>query len=613
MSLKCQYASKQLTLTTLQELPNLPKPTAAIDAAKNGLEFFEKLQLPSGHWACEYGGPLFLLPSIVIAWYVTKTPIPEAYAVEMKRYLTERANATDGGWGLYVGDESTTFGTTLNYVLLRLIGVESDDPVMVRARGSLYKLGGALYAPDWAKFWLATLGVVSWDLVNPIPPEAWLLPDWVPFAPWRWWVHTRQVFLPMSYIYSRKWQYPEDDVIRGLKVELFTEDLTTINWESYRNSIDPRDNSYPRSWLLNTMNWAIVNLYNPVRPNFLKDKGEAWVSELIDMEDANTDYVDLGPVNASVNTIVCYIRDGPEASSTMRHLQKLQEFLWVNNEGLLANGTNGLQCWDTAFLLRAVYKAGLHRDKQWRPTMLRALDFLERQQIRENCIDQEKCYRQPRKGGWPFSNREQGYPVSDCIAEAMSSIILFQKTDGYPTLVEDGRIYDAVDLLLQYQNSSGGLGSYEATRGGKYMELLNGSTVFGRIMIEYDYPECTGACITALSLFNTHWPNYRSKEIKLFLNRAIKWIHSNQLPDGSWYGSWGICFTYATMFALESLASMGEMYDNSDVSKRGCQFLLSKQREDGGWSESYKVCFMLKQLNFRQSLSCLVLTIKIGL
>jgi hypothetical protein len=55
-------------------------------------------------------------------------------------------------------------------------------------------------------------------------------------------------------------------------------------------------------------------------------------------------------------------------------------------------------------------------------------------------------------------------------------------------------------------------------------------------------------------------------------------------------GSWGICFTYATMFALESLSLVGETYETSQSARRACDFLVSKQRADGGWGESYKVC-----------------------
>ena len=57
-------------------------------------------------------------------------------------------------------------------------------------------------------------------------------------------------------------------------------------------------------------------------------------------------------------------------------------------------------------------------------------------------------------------------------------------------------------------------------------------------------------------------------------------------------GSWGICFTYATMFALESLSLVGETYETSKSARRACDFLVSKQRADGGWGESYKVCHL---------------------
>lgn len=53
------------------------------------------------------------------------------------------------------------------------------------------------------------------------------------------------------------------------------------------------------------------------------------------------------------------------------------------------------------------------------------------------------------------------------------------------------------------------------------------------------------------------------------------------------------CFTYATMFSIESLALAGESYANSESVKKACRFLLSKQMEDGGWGESYKVRLVL--------------------
>lgn len=549
---------------------------------------------------------MFLLPGIIIAWAVTNTPIQPAYRTEIRNYLFARAHP-QGGWGLHVEGESTVFGTALNYTALRLIGVDAEEPIMVKARGVLHGYGGAVNAPHWAKFWLAILGVCHWDIVNPVPPETWLLPDWVPLAPWRWWVHMRQVFLPMSWIWSRKWTAPETSVVRELRKELFVQPWESIEWASYRNAIADVDNYHPKSWVLNTVNWMLADVWCPyLRPRGLVRRAEDWVSRLVDMEDANSDYSDLACVNGPMNMMVCYIRDGPDAYSVRRHRERLEDFLWVNSEGMLANGTNGVMCWDTAFAIQAAHAAGLAEDPRWKPMLTRALEFLDDQQIRENCDEADVCYRSQRKGGWTFSNKEQGYAVSDCISEALKSVIILQKTPGYPQLLDDQRIFDAIDTLLTYQNSSGGCSSYEPTRGGEQLEMLNAAEVFGRIMIEYDYPECTTAVVTAISLFTSYWPDYRPAEIRSFIQGALKYIKAAQRPDGSWYGSWGVCFTYGTMFALESLASVGETYHNSPDVRRACEFLISKQRSDGGWSESFEVrpCSKRKGLSTNNAQSC---------
>lgn len=573
-----------------QNLPDLPKAKTPLDAVRNGLEFFEKLQLPPGNWGCEYGGPMFLLPGLVITWTVTKTPIPDHVATEIKNYLFARAHPEDGGWGLHIEGESTVFGTAMNYTVLRLLGVDAEHPRMIKARGTLHKMGGAKQGPHWAKFWLSLLGVCQWEIVNPVPPELWLLPDWVPISPWRWWIHMRQVFLPMSYIWSKRWVAPETPVVLALREELFVEPYYTISWGNHRNSIYEKDNYHPKTWLLRTVFWLIANVYYPyLRPTWFAKKAEDWAYTLIQMEDKNTDFSNLGPVNGPMNMVACYVREGPDAYSVERHRDRLSDFMWVKDEGMLMNGTNGVQCWDTAFAIQAISDAGLAEDSKYKKMLTKALEFLEDQQIRENVDDQAMCYRQQRKGAWAFSNKDQGYAVSDCISEALKAVLVLQRTPGFPTLLDDQRIFDSIDTLLTYQNSSGGCASYEPTRGSEKLEWLNAAEVFGRIMIEYDYPECTTAVVTALSLFSKYYPNHRAAEIKAFKDRALAYIRRAQLPNGSWYGSWGICFTYAGMFALESLASVGETYENSEHARRGCDFLVSKQRADGGWSESYKV------------------------
>ncbi|KAG8953556.1 Lanosterol synthase (Oxidosqualene--lanosterol cyclase) [Tulasnella sp. 408] len=292
-----------------------------------------------------------------------------------------------------------------------------------------------------------------------------------------------------------------------------------------------------------------------------------------------------------VNQIVRYMEEGSDCESWREHRAKRADFMWLAKEGMLMAGTNGVQLWDTSFIVQALVETGLAEDEGNRESLLKAQRWLDQCQIRENPKHFESGYRQATKGAWPFSTKTQGYTVSDCTAEGLKGTLLLQEHLSYtPKLLDAQRLYDAVDVLLSMQNSSGGFASYEKIRATQLVELLNPAEVFGNIMTEYDYPECTTSVITGLSHFKKYYPNYRAAEISDTIRKAIKYLHSIQRPEGGWYGSWGICFTYATMFATESLSLVGESYRTSDHARRACEFLVSKQQKDGGWGETYKSC-----------------------
>ncbi|KAH8646798.1 terpenoid cyclases/protein prenyltransferase alpha-alpha toroid [Xylariales sp. PMI_506] len=585
-----QSAAEKYFLGLPLDNASLPRVTSPSIAAQNGFAFFERLQMPSGHWGGENGGPMLFSSGIVIALFVTNTAIAPPLKIELTNYITSKVNPDDGGWGLHTTGESTVCGTSINYCVLRLLGLDPKDPILVKARSFIHKNGGAIQSSIWGKFWLAVLGVVDWDIVNPIPPEIWLLPEWLPIAPWRLYAEIRAASQSMGYLYSKRWSF-QGEIVDALREELLVQPYLTIDWQSHRNSVAKIDYKQPRSVLLNCATWFYVNIWKPyLLTDSLKQRAESFVSQLIDMQDLNTSYLGIAATDAPMNTIICYVRDGPDSITFQKHAQRLQEFFWMTPEGMVVSSTNGSQCWDTAHLIQAACSGGFDRDPRWQDMLLKAYRFLERQQIRENATCQEICYRQPRKGGWAFSNKAQGYAVSDCIAESLKAVLLLWKDAEFPQIFDDDRIFDAVDSILLYQNKTGGVSAFEARRGGEYLDQLNISEIFTRFMIDYDYPECTSSCITALSLFRQYWPKYRSEELTSFIQKGTTYIKQNQRPDGSWYGNWGICFTYATMFALESLGCVGELYNTSDSSKRGCDFLISKQREDGGWSENFKSC-----------------------
>jgi achilleol B synthase len=125
--------------------------------------------------------------------------------------------------------------------------------------------------------------------------------------------------------------------------------------------------------------------------------------------------------------------------------------------------------------------------------------------------------------------------------------------------------------------------------------------------------ECTSSVLDALVLFKELYPKYRASDIQKCIKSASLFLEKTQKNDGSWYviymcqllstpnlefvtinsflscryGSWGICFTYGTMFAVRGLVASGRTYENSHAIRKACNFMLCKQQSTGGWGESY--------------------------
>lgn len=78
-------------------------------AMSRGVDFYEKLQCQDGHFAGDYGGPLFLMPGLIIVAYVTgsmEQVLPLRHREAMIAYLRNHQQS-DGGWGTHIEDAST--------------------------------------------------------------------------------------------------------------------------------------------------------------------------------------------------------------------------------------------------------------------------------------------------------------------------------------------------------------------------------------------------------------------------------------------------------------------------------------------------------------------------
>ncbi|KAJ1780422.1 hypothetical protein LPJ77_000335 [Coemansia sp. RSA 2523] len=570
------------------DMPELPHATRPQQAADNGWEFFKRLQTEDGHWAGAYDGPLFVTCGIVVMQYITGVPVPETSKREMTRYLLNMAN-DDGGWGLHTEGKSTVFGTAMNYVMLRILGMQADHPVMTKARNTLHKLGSARAIASWGKFWLCALGVYEWEGMNPLLPEPLLIPSILPLNPGNWWVHTRAVFVGMSYTYGLRRTMPLTELTKSLRAELYDEPYEHIDWPAQRDNVSVADRYVPNTLVLRAFNTAL-GVYERWKLPFVRTWALREALFQIENEVRNTHHLCIAPVNFATNMLAIYYAHGADSDLFRGMRGRLPDVLWMCYEGLAACGTNGSQLWDTAFAVQAAVDAGLAGRKENRTSMLKALEFLESTQIRKNPENMRRTYRQATLGAWPFSTRDQAYTVSDTTAEALRATLMLQQASFLPNLIADERLYQAVDLLLGMQNWGGGFASYERVRGPQLMEYLNASEVFGNIMVEYSYPECTTSAVLGLSAFHKLYPLYKPRQVKRCIDSAIKYVLGAQRKDGSWYGSWGVCFTYASMFALQSLACVDMYFDNCWEGMKACAFLIDRQNEDGGWGEAFASC-----------------------
>ncbi|KAJ1187898.1 hypothetical protein NDU88_004664, partial [Pleurodeles waltl] len=448
----------------------------------------------------------------------------------------------------HIEDRSTVLGTALNYTSMRILGIGPDDPDLVRARNKLLSKGGAVGIPSWGKFWLAILNVYSWEGMNTVFPEMWLFPTWMPAHPSTLWCQFRQLYLPMSYCYAARLAAEEDDMILSLRQELYIEEYSSIHWPSQRNNISACDIYTPHSWLL-TVIYAVLNVYEAHHNSSLRDRAMDMIYDHIKAEDRFTNCISVGAVSKTINMLVRWYVEGPTSPAFQEHVSRIPDYLWMGMDGMKMQGLNGSQSWYTAFAAQAflevrvlhslfdislvimssaLWQAGAQEQAELISCLKKAREFLQVTQIPDNPPDYQKYYREMIKGAFPFSTRDSAWSTPDCTAEGLKAVMLLEEkclfiTDHIP----NDRLYDAVNVLLSIRNSDGGFSSYETQRGGRLLELLNPSEMFGDIMVDYTFVECTSSVIQALKHFQDRFPDHREEEIRRDLSCDHRWMRGS--------------------------------------------------------------------------------------
>ncbi|OQR92125.1 cycloartenol synthase [Achlya hypogyna] len=565
------------------------------DALHKAIDFYQLLQSEDGSWQGDYGGPMFLLPGLVVVSYITGHDLGQSVKDGMIVYLKNHQQL-DGGWGMHIEEGSTMFGTVMNYVALRLLGLSAKDDACVEARAFIRRHGGATLIPSWGKFYLSVLNVYDWAGHDSVPPEMWLLPHWFPFHPGRMWVHCRMVYLPVSYLYGKRFQAKLTPLTKELREELYLTPYSEVSWSKARGAYCPLDEYHPPSVFIRAANYLLswYEMLPAITP--LRARSLEFAINYVHAEDKQTNYCCIGPVNKVMNMLCVWV-DDPASEAFRHHQQRVEDYIWVAEDGVKVQGYIGSNTWDTSFAIQGFFEAGLGMRDANQAMVTRAYHYLEQAQNRHEIEDAKTWWRGEQKGGWGFGPAANGYPVTDCTGEALKAMLLIDAHAGdwIKAKMPFERYCQAVDFMLALQNDDGGFPTYEKNRGYEWYEHLNPAVVFGGIMIDYSYIECTSTSLCALQMFHEHYPSYRPEKIRRAVSKAANFLRHQQYADGSFFGKWGVCYNYGTWFAVVGLRGSGATEDDEDV-RDAVKFICSKQRVDGGWSENFFGCVSKRYL-----------------
>jgi len=536
-------------------------------AISRSAEYILSRQQPDGHWC----GELEADSSLEADYIFLHTLLESGDLGRMQRALREmmRFQNDDGSWSIYPGGPGNISISVKCYFSAKLMGISGSDQRLVKCREWILAHGGVIECNTFTKMYLCALGQYDYDAVPAIPPEIVLFPNWFYFNIYEISSWSRSILVPLAIIYAKKpfKKIPREHGIDELFVGGRENAILRVRMNRKK----------PLSWrnfflvLDRIMHLAEAVHIRPLRKLALK-RAEQWMLARLEMSDG------LGAIYpAMLNAILAlrclgYSEDDPQVIRARDEFEKLGIEKPASED--FPEPTFPMQpavspVWDTAQALYALGEAGVPKSD---PRMLEAADWLLSKEVRHKG-DWAVKVPHTEPGGWYFEYNNEFYPDTDDTAQVLLAL---SKVDNprerYQHQVEQRAI--AWEFAMQCRN--GGWGSFDKDNTKMIFQYIPFAD--HNAMLDPPTVDITGRMLEMLATYG-----YTREDKRV--QRAIKFILSEQEADGSWFGRWGVNYIYGTFLVLRGLDAIGFDHNEPQV-QQAAEWIRMVQNPDGGWGET---------------------------
>ena len=517
-------------------------------------------QRPDGHWVFELEADATIPAEyILLVHYLGETP-----DLDLERKIgvyLRRIQGDHGGWPLFHAGDLDVSATVKAYFALKMIGDDIDAAHMVRAREALLARGGAGVCNVFTRYLLAMFGMIGWRAVPRTPVEIMHLPRWFPvhLSKISYWART--VVVPLLVLRTLKTRARNP---RGVRIdELFVGDPAAL-----RDLPKGAHQKQPWSFLFGVLD-RVLGVVEPFWPQGPRRsaiaKAEAFVTERLNGKDG------LGAIfPAMANSVMMYDALGYPPEHPLRATARgsIDKLLIVKDDEAYCQPCFS-PVWDTALATHALLET---QTPDAEAAVSRGLEWLKPLQVLDVAGDWAEVRPNVRPGGWAFQYRNDHYPdLDDTAVVAMAMDRADGRVGRYGEAISRGR-----EWVEGMQSTNGGWGAFDADN--TYHYLNNIPFADHGALLDPPTADVAARCVSFLAQLGEAPETPRMKA-------ALDYLRREQMPDGSWFGRWGVNYVYGTWSVLCALNAAGFAADDPMVA-RAADWLISIQNPDGGWGEN---------------------------